>query len=159
MKRKHRENRSGNVVVLTALLMIVLRLTTAWDWKSIVPSDYLIANVVPSGKLVFFAATAGVFLALSGLISGYVDNKVIASRIAHRIRNNRFFFKSKRLGNWANNKAGVLMSNISLGIFLGSAFLLSNFFPFEVDIRHIAFSSANAGYAIINGGIPIIITC
>lgn len=140
---------------LSALLMAILKLTTDWDWNRIVPSEYLISNVVPSAKLVFFAATAGVFLALSGLISGYVDNKVIASRIAYRIRHNRLFFKSKRLGHWANNKAGILMSNISLGFFLGSAFLLSNFVPFEVDIRHIAFSSANAGYAIINGGIPL----
>ena len=48
------------------------------------------------------------------------------------------------------------MSNISLGIFLGSAFLFSNFVPFDIDIRHIAFSSANAGYAILNGGVPIL---
>jgi len=109
-----------------------------------------IKNVVPSGSLVFFAAIAGFFLALSGLISGYVDNKVVASKFAHRIRSNQMFLKSKRLATYVEKKAGALVGNIFLGFFLGSTFLLSGLLPFQMDIRHIAFSSANVGYAIMD---------
>ncbi|QDO94542.1 hypothetical protein FNB79_11390 [Formosa sediminum] len=120
------------------------------DLSGIVKPEYLIKKVVPTPQLVLYAGIAGFFLALSGLISGYVDNKVIASKISHRIRNNSNLFNSNRIATFFEKKAGVLFGNISLGFFLGSSFLLSHFSPFEIDIRHVAFSSANLGYAIMN---------
>ncbi len=108
---------------------------------------YLIKHTVPSSSLVFFAVIAGLFLALSGLISGFIDNKIVASKMAYRIRNSKWFFGN---GDFIKKNGGQLMGNICLGFFLGSAFLLSYILPFEIDIRHIAFSSANVGYAIMN---------
>ena len=68
---------------------------------------YLIKDVVPSIHLIIYAATAGVFLALSGLISGYIDNKVIASKIAYRITNSRLFLNSTTLANFVKTKGGT----------------------------------------------------
>jgi len=143
----------GNFIMafsLACLSMYILQYFGSDKLSSIVKPRYLIKNVVPSTQLIFFAAIAGIFLALSGLISGYVDNKVVASKIAHRIRYNTLFFKSKRLATYAEKKAGALVGNISLGFLLGSCFLLSNLLPFEVDIRHIAFSSSYVGYSIMS---------
>jgi len=137
-------------LTLACLIMYLLQVFGSEYFTTIVKPDYLIKNVVPTPKLFLFAAIAGFFLALSGLISGHIDNKIVASKIAYRIRNSQRFLKNKRLANFIEKKAGALSGNIGLGFFLGSAFLLSNLLPFQIDIRHIAFSSANVGYAIMN---------
>ncbi len=111
---------------------------------------YLMKDVMPSIQLIGYAASAGIFLALSGLISGYIDNKIIASKIAYRITNSRLFLKSTVLANFVKTQGGNLIGNLSLGIFLGSAFLLSYIAPTSIDIRHIAFSTSYVGYSVIS---------
>lgn len=130
--------------------LYLLQVTDAFDLTKIVKADYLIKGVLPSGQLIFFAAIAGLFLALSGLISGYVDNKVVVSKIKHRVINSPLFLRSERLASFIHKKAGSLLGNISLGFLLGSIFLLSYLLPFQVDIRHIAFSSAYVGFSILS---------
>ncbi len=137
-------------LTLASVLMLGLRFFDVTSLTQLVEAEYLIETVLPSFPLLFYAATAGFFLALSGLISGYVDNKVVDSNIAHRIRNNGLFFYSSGFAHFFEKKAGALLGNISLGFFLGSAFLLSNFLPLDVDIRHIAFSSSYVGYSIFS---------
>lgn len=117
----------------------------------------LIDQVFPfSGGAIFYAAIAGVFLSLSGFISGYFDNKVKKLDLAYRIQHNRYlsrFFSKNKIKNIAlvvERNLGIYAGNISLGFFLGSAFLLSYLMPINIDIRHIAFSSSNVGYGIIN---------
>ncbi len=112
--------------------------------------DYLMKDIMPTLSLLGYAATAGVFLALSGIISGYVDNKVVASRAAYRIVNTKLFFNSKKMADFILHRGGSLMGNITLGFFLGSAFLLSYLFSFSIDIRHIAFSTSYLGYSIMS---------
>lgn len=137
-------------IIFACLGMLLLKLVSPNFLSKTVEPQYLINKIVPGAQTVLFASIAGFFLALSGIISGYVDNKVIVSKVAHRIRNNRLLFKNDKLAAFIEKKSGVLMGNISLGFFLGSSFLLSNILPFQIDIRHVAFSSANVGYAIMN---------
>jgi site-specific recombinase len=118
---------------------------------------YLMKDVMPSIHLIGYAAIAGIFLALSGLISGYVDNKVIASKIAYRITNSRLFLKSTVIANFIKARGGSLFGNLSLGIFLGSAFLLSYIAPLSIDIRHIAFSTSYLGYSVMSLPFDIVI--
>ena len=109
-----------------------------------------------SGGAIFYAAVAGFFLSLSGFISGYFDNKVKAANLAYRIEHHKTFLKVlsqtslQNLSKRIERNLGSYAGNISLGFFLGSAFLLSYILPFNVDIRHIAFSSSNLGYGIIS---------
>ncbi len=148
----------GNFLMAILFAIIICLLLKSIGLNDVIDSikpDYLIKNTLPSCVLIFYASIAGVFLALSGLISGYVDNLVLASRFSHRIKNSSRFFKGPRLANFVENKAGALIGNISLGFLLGSIFLLSHFLPFSVDIRHIAFSSANIGYAVTMKEFPI----
>jgi len=136
---------------LAASLMWLLQLFEVRSLTKLVMPEYLIGSVTPSFKLLYYAAIAGFFLALSGLISGDIDNKVVASKIVYRIRSNpSFLFRSKWFGSFIEKKAGALAGNICLGFFLGSIFLLNNFLPFAFDIRHIAFSSAYVGYSVMS---------
>ncbi len=141
----------GNFVMallFSCVIAFLLKLLDYADLLTAINSEYLMKKTIPSGSLVFFAMIAGFFLALSGLISGYVDNKIVASKIPFRVRNS--IFKSSRLEYFIENKMGSWIGNIALGFFLGSASLFSTLLPFSIDIRHIAFSSANIGYAIMN---------
>ena len=119
--------------------------------------EYLLKDVYPSIHLIGYAATAGIFLALSGLISGYIDNRVVASNIAYRIANSSLFLKSTVLANFVKTKGGNLIGNLSLGIFLGSAFLLSYIAPLSIDIRHIAFSTSYVGYSVMSLPFDVVI--
>jgi len=110
----------------------------------------LMQEIMPTAQLIGFAAVAGFFLALSGLISGYIDNKTVVSKIAFRISNSRLFLNSSTLARFIQNRGGALIGNLSLGFFLGSAFLLSYLLPLPIDIRHIAFSSSYLGYSIVS---------
>lgn len=136
-------------LIFSCLIFMVFQLFGVQNSLGIEPG-YLIKGVMPSIGLIGYAATAGIFLALSGLISGYIDNKVIASKIVYRMANSKLFFNSTTLANFVKNKVGNLIGNLSLGIFLGSAFLLSYFAPLSIDIRHIAFSTSNLGYSVMN---------
>lgn len=120
-------------------------------------SIILIDQVFPfSGGAIYYAAIAGVFLSISGLISGYFDNKVKASKLPYRIQYSNFLSRYlskkslKKISSFIERSLGVHAGNISLGFFLGSAFLLTYIMPFKIDIRHIAFSSSNVGYGIMN---------
>jgi site-specific recombinase len=106
------------------------------------------------GGAIIYASIAGVFLAMSGLISGYVDNKIIYTKLPYRIRNhqflNRVLSKSSlvKMSDYLEKKSGVLAGNIGLGFLLGSAPLIQSIIQIPFDIRHIAFSSANFGFAL-----------
>lgn len=136
-------------IIFAGIISIVFEKFGFDKYLQAVDSKYLIKNTTPSFSLIFYAAIAGVFLALSGLIAGYIDNKMVASKIAYRIQNSSRFFKSKNFAYFIEKKSGAFISNICLGFLLGTTFLLSHFLPFAVDIRHIAFSSANIGYAVV----------
>jgi len=142
-------------LTLSSCILYILQILDLKEVTKIVKPDYLIKNVVPTAQLICFAAVAGFYLAMSGLISGYVDNKVVASKFGYRIRNSELFFKSTRLAYFVEKKVGALVGNICLGFLLGSTFLLSNILPFQLGIRHIAFSSANVGYAMIKDSFSI----
>lgn len=142
----------GNFImalIFSCLIFTVFQLIGVQNSLGIEPG-YLMKDVMPSIHLISYAAIAGIFLALSGLISGYIDNKVIASKIAYRIANSKLFFYSTTLAYFVKSKAGNLIGNLSLGIFLGSAFLLSYFAPLSIDIRHIAFSTSYLGYSVMS---------
>ncbi|MDC3250252.1 site-specific recombinase, partial [bacterium] len=150
----------GNfIMAFSASCAIVLILKAGFSIDPIdsEKSNYLIQQSFPfSGGAIFYAAIAGVFLSISGFISGYFDNKVKASNFSYRVQNNKILSQKiphpvlVKISLTLEKNLGVYIGNICLGFFLGSSFLLSFFSPFEIDIRHIAFSSSNLGYAFLN---------
>ncbi|MFA9390665.1 MAG: hypothetical protein ACERKD_12705 [Prolixibacteraceae bacterium] len=142
----------GNFIMALLFAGIIFKIFQLFGLENSLGIDpaYLMKGVMPSIQLIGYAATAGLFLALSGLISGYIDNKVVASKTAYRIANSRLFLKSTFLANFVKTKGGNLIGNLSLGIFLGSAFLLSYIAPLSIDIRHIAFSTSYVGYSVMS---------
>ena len=102
-----------------------------------------------------YAAMAGVWLFVAGLISGYYDNKALYTRIGKRVRQLRGLqrllgpARLKRLGTYIENNLGGLMGNFWFGILLGTTHTLGFLVGLPIDIRHVTFSSANFSTAFV----------
>jgi site-specific recombinase len=109
-----------------------------------------------SGSLLY-AAFAGVFLALSGVIIGYIDNKVVYSEIAERIMKHPNFDPNYRLGKrkklaaFVEKNAGAIIGNLFLGFALGMSGDIGKFIGIPFDIRHVTISSGNFAIALGSG--------
>lgn len=95
------------------------------------------------------AGIAGVFLFLSGLISGYYDNLSAYNKIGERIKRHRLLARlmprawQDKLAEFINANLGAIMGNFIFGCFLGSTATIGYMLGLPLDIRHIAFASAN----------------
>src|SRR5690606_37697973 len=102
-----------------------------------------------------YAAVAGVWLCSAGLVSGYLDNRAVYMQLGPRIGQLwwlRFLLGragADRIGSYVEHHAGGLGGNIFFGLMLGLTPLLGDMLGITLDIRHIAFSSANVGYALV----------
>ena len=105
-----------------------------------------------------YACNTGVFLFLSGIIAGYVQNKIRYGHIAGRLQTHPILRLSmpaarlKRLSLWVEEHAGMLIGNISLGFFLGMAGFWGEIFGIQFEIRHITISAGNVSLAVYGLG-------
>lgn len=101
-----------------------------------------------------YACFTGIFLFLSGIISGYVDNKVRFSNVAGRIREHPLLrrilngHRRDALARYIDHNLGGFAGNICLGFFLAFAPLLGKTFGLPFDIRHITISTASFGFGL-----------
>jgi len=149
---------AGNLIAafpMALLLAELYRLAVGVPPAGPEKSQLLLADVHPweSGAL-FFAAVAGFFLFIAGLVSGYFDNRNLYRKLSVRIGSHPLLVKvagpdrSKRVGKFVDKHGGALVGNVFLGFCLGTAGTFGVIFGLPFDIRHIAFSSANVGFAL-----------
>lgn len=120
-------------------------------------SDYLLHELNPFTSLaVFHAGIAGVYLYISGLIAGYYDNLAVHSRIGDRLRAHPRLKrclstdKLNRVSQFVEQNLGAMMSNFIFGTFLGATGTIGIILGLPLDIRHIAFASANFVHGVFN---------
>ena len=111
-----------------------------------------------------YACNTGVFLFLSGIIAGYVQNKIQYSQISRRLQTHPVLRlsipkeKLRRVADYVEQHAGTLIGNICLGFFLGMAGFVGEIFGIRFDIRHITISAGNVSLAVYGlgfGNVPI----
>jgi site-specific recombinase len=106
-----------------------------------------------------YACNTGVFLFLSGIIAGYVQNKILYGRIGERLKNHPWWRpgtsleKRGRRIKFIEKNGGSMIGNISLGFMLGMSSIVSKFLGFPFDIRHITISAGNVSIALYGLGI------
>ncbi|HEU4852096.1 MAG TPA: site-specific recombinase [Telluria sp.] len=117
---------------------------------------HLLKDIDPIGSpALWYAAIAGVWLFVAGLISGYYDNKALYTRMAQRIlqlRRPRKLLgpeRLARLANYVENNLGGLMGNFFFGMLLGVTGTVGFMLGLPLDIRHVTFSSANFATALV----------
>lgn len=109
------------------------------------------------------AAIAGVCLFLSGLLAGYFDNLAVYRKVGPRLKQHlrlKHLMGQERLDKFANyieTNLGALAGNFLFGIMLGSMGTIGFILGLPLDIRHIAFASANfiQGLMTISGSSDI----
>lgn len=155
---------AGNVMVA---LPVAIAAGLAWAHFAGTPAvppakaRQLLADLEPLSRAIPFAAIAGFYLYLAGLITGYFDNHAAYSGIARRIARLRWLVRlagrerAGRIGAYIEARLGGIMGNFLFGCMLGSTAILGTLLGLPLDIRHIAFSSANLGYALIGSGFSL----
>ncbi|MDN5897918.1 MAG: site-specific recombinase [Psychrobacter sp.] len=150
----------GNVMLAIPVALII---SFAWLQYTGVPmidsekAGHLLHELDPFRSLALpHAAIAGVYLFLSGLIAGYYDNLAVYNNVGARIQRHRLLKyilpKSwlQRLGGFVEANLGAIMGNFLFGVFLGSTATIGFIFGLPIDIRHIAFASANLAHGLFN---------
>jgi len=112
--------------------------------------NVMVTDLSPIHSMALFhAAIAGVFLFLSGIISGSIANRDKHYQMYHRIKENPALkrslgkIKTERLAKWYENKWAGITSNFWFGVFMGSTASVGLFLGLNLDIRHITFASGN----------------
>src|SRR5690606_4638992 len=85
----------GNLIVVFPICMVIAMLWNFVTFEHLMhPYDYAESGLIAPHPFMslawFYACITGVFLFLSGIISGYVDNKVIYGNIPARIKAHPF---------------------------------------------------------------------
>ncbi|MDR2838140.1 MAG: site-specific recombinase [Azonexus sp.] len=148
---------AGNVMMaLPVAIAVSIGLTQLFGAPPVTPERgaHLLADLDPHGWAIPHAAIAGFYLFLSGLISGYFDNRAAYADIGRRIghlgwlRRLAGAARAGRVGMYIENRLGGIMGNFLFGCMLGSTGVIGAILGLPLDIRHIAFASANLGYAL-----------
>lgn len=149
----------GNVMLsmpMGWLLAVIWYFSTGHHLADPAKVQVLLHDLDPIHSLaIFHAAIAGVFLFLSGLISGYYDNKALHNRIAERLRQRKTLQwmlgkqRLHRLTDYLDSNLGALAGNFYFGIMLGSMGTIGFILGLPLDIRHITFSSAYFSFALV----------
>ncbi|VEG13375.1 Site-specific recombinase [Moraxella cuniculi] len=143
----------GNISVA---MPVALLIAMAWSYFQPIPmidgaqAAKLLHELDPIRSLALpHAAIAGVFLFVSGLIAGYYDNLAAYNKIGERIRRHWLLIRLMpkrwldKLGGFVEVNLGAIMGNFIFGCFLGSTATVGYMLGLPLDIRHIAFASAN----------------
>ena len=102
------------------------------------------------------AAVAGVCLFLSGLLAGYFDNMAVYRKVGPRLRAHVRLSqlmgqeRLHRFADYIERNLGALAGNFIFGVMLGSMSTIGFILGLPLDIRHIAFASANFIQGLIN---------
>jgi site-specific recombinase len=106
-----------------------------------------------------YACNTGFFLFLSGIIAGYVQNKIQYSNIGDRLITHpalRVSMKEerrKKLAFFIEKNSGALVGSIALGFFLGMASTFGKIFGMPFDIRHITIAAGNTSIGLYGIGL------
>ena len=148
---------AGNVMVAFPIAIAIgfaISLNFGHPVVTLEKAAHLIADLDPLGWALPHAAIAGFYLFLSGLITGYFDNRSSYTNLGERIGRLRWLCRllgrarAGRIGNYVGDHLGGIMGNFLFGCMLGSTGVIGTILGLPLDIRHIAFASANLGYAL-----------
>ena len=149
---------AGNVTIcLLAAFAIAMTAGRFLGWDPVGPDKaaHLLHDLHPWRSLALLhAAIAGVYLFLSGLTSGYYDNQSLYHRVPERLRRvkslRRLLGEARlaRLSDYVEHNLGALAGNFLFGCMLGCTPIAGELLGLPLDIRHVAFSSANFAYGL-----------
>jgi len=122
----------------------------------------LLYDISPAhSPAIFHAAIAGIFLFLSGIISGSIANRDKHNQIYFRIQEHPVLKdilgrnRTQKLANWYERHWAGIVSNFWFGVFMGSTASIGMFLGLDLDVRHITFVSGNLALGWYGAGMTI----
>lgn len=152
----------GNVFVAVTLASIIagaFLLFQDFPLLNKAQVQYQLKAIDITQPTLWYAAIAGVWLFCSGIISGFFDNRCNYLNLRMRLRYHpvlRLLLPEKarsRFADYAHDNYGSIMGNLCFGMLLGMTGFVGHATGLPLDIRHVAFSSANVGYAAVSGSL------
>ncbi len=151
----------GNVILAFPIaLLLVWGIDSIFE-VNIVAHEWekLLVDADPiESRALFHAGIAGVFLFLSGIISGNVSNRNKHNQVFYRIqehpilKHNFGIARTTKWANWVDTKWPGIASNICFGLFMGTCGAIGTFLGLGIDIRHITFVSGNIALGFYGSG-------
>lgn len=151
----------GNVsvaLILATLIASAVAANTGAPLLNKAETAYQLKSVHPFAEpTLWYAAIAGVWLFCSGIIAGFFDNRADYLDLRRRLTVNPLLKKimplrtRQRFGEYLHQNYGSLAGNFIFGMLLGMTGYFGHLLDLPLDIRHVAFSSANIGYAAVSG--------
>jgi site-specific recombinase len=143
----------GNVTLALGIGFLIVYIIGLFGFNllDVSQAQYYMQSVVPLSAL-FYAAIAGVWLFCSGLIAGYFDNRAnflnIRQRYVYQPLLAKFLSLKSRsaLGAYIHDNYGAIAGNFFFGVLLGVTPFIGYLSGLPLDIRHIAFSTANVAF-------------
>ncbi len=154
----------GNVLVAFPVALIgIWIIDLIFDYNiAATKADKLLTDISPVHSLaILHAAIAGVFLFLSGIISGSIANRDKHLQIPYRIKEHPVLKlslgkkRTKKLADFYEKKWAGIMSNMWFGVFMGSTASIGAFVGLNLDIRHITFAGGNFGLGLYGNDFSI----
>jgi|SRR5690554_23783 len=147
----------GNVSIALCIALLLSLASQHWLDQPLLDlsqQEYQQHSLTPFASLALVhAGIAGVWLFLSGLIAGFFDNRAaylsLELRFKHHPLMRRLMPLSWRIkiGKYLSDHYGELVGNFVFGVMLGGTGYIGMLLGLPLDIRHVAFSAANLGYA------------
>jgi site-specific recombinase len=150
---------------LATVIPVAWALALAWYWifgthlVNPAKAGHLIADSHPWHSLALLhAAIAGVWLFVSGLVSGYYDNKAMYTRMGQRVQQLRWLRRllgeerRARFARYVEDNLGGLMGNLVFGVLMGITGTVGFLLGLPLDVRHVTFSSANFAIGYVGLG-------
>jgi site-specific recombinase len=150
---------------LATVIPVAWALALAWYWifgthlVNPAKAEHLIADSHPWHSLALLhAAIAGVWLFVSGLVSGYYDNKAMYTRMGQRVQQLRWLRRllgeerRARFARYVEDNLGGLMGNFVFGVLMGVTATVGFLLGLPLDVRHVTFSSANFAIGYVGLG-------
>ena len=152
----------GNVLVAFPVALLLIWSLQGLAGFQIVDEEksaHLLKDINPIESLaILHASIAGVFLFLSGIISGSISNKLKHKKIYNRIKEHPVLKislgkeRAEHFASWIDRKWAGVASNFWFGVFMGSTASIGIFFGLNLDIRHITFVSGNLAIGLFGEG-------
>ena len=136
----------GNIALALPVAWLIANFWSGLFDVALAPQEKLMnmmseVHPLQSGAL-FFAAIAGIGLFLSGLVSGYFDNQARYHALGARLTSvPRLAWMAEKL----DAHYGAILGNLFFGMYLGLMGNMEGLTGLPLNIRHVAFSTANLG--------------
>jgi site-specific recombinase len=153
----------GNVLTVMPFILIWMFLyekVSGVSFLSMTAAEKQLQSNHPLVSLsIMYASIAGVFLFISGIMSGYVENQIVYAKIPDRL-SQKTGLKTvlpQSIFNWLirllKNKSGAIIGNVTLGFLLGMSTFFGKIFGLPIDIRHVTFAAGNVAMGVFGGGV------